>query len=139
MAFAEVEILRMLVDRSAPGGDDITATAYRLAFERRAMPMGNRAEARGVAHVAMFASSFGQVLLLPPPGFAELLDKAIPRHLDDTDTLGELLIAAHAAGLDSAHIKAGRAAFDVAVRAIERTFRNYHVFVVAGILYALTE
>lgn len=139
MAFAEREILRMLVDGTAPGSDDIVARAYRMDAERRLFQTGNRAEARAFAHIALFASSFGQIRLTPPAGTGEAIDQALIASADDTDTLGELLMAAHIYEHASPAVTAAREIFDEAWAQHPRDdfAQHYHVILVGGLLYAM--
>lgn len=138
MAYVEREILRLLVAGTAPSTSGVTSTAYRMEAERRVLPMQNRAEARSVAHIVMFATNFGQVSMVAPSGLGAALDDAVVEHEEDTDTLGELLIAAHIAGHTSALITAARSVFDAAWAAEPLEFNNYHVILVGAILYAIT-
>lgn len=139
MAFTEREILRMLVDGTTPGADDVVTRAHRMEFERRLFPTTNRAEARAFAHIAMFASSFGQVAINAPAGAGEAIDAAISANMDDTDTLGELLIAAKIVGHTSSIVTSGRIVFDADWSVIPRDdfSQNYHAVLVGGLLYAM--
>lgn len=138
-AYAETEILRMLVTNTGPQGTGILAEAYARDVARRLPACGSRAEARSFAHYVMFGSDFGRSALAIAVGAGDALDSAVIEHAQDTDTLGELLIAAQLIGHQSAAITAARAVFDAAWQAMPRTdFDGYHPILVGGILYALT-
>lgn len=137
-AYAETEILRMLVTETGPLGGGVLAEAYLRDIAARGLPpCANRVEARGMAHAFMFASNFGRDSVTPPVGMGIALDALLAEHEDDTDTLGELLITALIVGHQSSAVTAVRAVFDAAWSNVPRTFDNYHVILVGGILYAL--
>ena len=137
-AYAETEILRMLVTSTGPQGVGILAEAYARDLARRLPSCESRAEARAFAHYVMFAAGFGRGSIVVP-GAGAALDAAVVSHQVDTDTLGELLIASQLLGHESTAITAARATFDAAWQALPRgDFSEYHPILVGGILYALT-
>ena len=137
-AYPERELLRALVrGDTATGG--IFSSAYRALLQIEIPELQGRASARAYAHEVMFASDFGCHAISAPQEVQALLDSAIPFHLEDTDTLGELLITAHLLSYVSPVIKAAQLVFDSDWQALPRdTFEHYHPILVGGILYALT-
>lgn len=138
VAFVEREILRMLVSETPPMTDDIVSRAYRMEVERRLLPITNRGSARYYAHLVMFAGNFGCTHIVAPAGTGDAIDQALVGNVDDTDTLGELLIAARIVGHVSPAVTAAQEVFDLAWEQEPRTMQNYHVVLVGGLLYALT-
>lgn len=137
-AYAETEILRMLVTNTGPQGVGVFAEAYARDLARRLPPCENRADARAFAHYVMFAAGFGRGSI-SLQGAGPMLDTAVAAHADDTDTLGELLIAAHLLAHGSTAVTTARSVFDTAWLLIQRdTIADYHPILVGGILYALT-
>lgn len=138
-AYAETEILRMLVTGTGPATGGILSEAYRRDFVAHGFPnCQNRAEARGMAHTVMFGSNFGTEAISLPEGAGDSLDELLLTYSDDIDTLGELLIACHILEHTSTEVVFYRAMFETAIEEIDLDFENYHVLVVAGILYAIT-
>lgn len=138
-AFAEVEVLRQLVDEAAPPARSVLATAYRRDLERGAPQFGDeRSDARALAHVVMFATDFGRDRLDLGHLFGARLEALASQHVEDTDTLGEILIACHCLSFTSPSIVAAREAFDVMWADEDRLFSNYHIVLVGALLYAIT-
>lgn len=135
-AFEERELLRLMLG-GASGTGGVMSAAYRNKLATHVPSLVGRAEARAYSHVVMFAADFGLDPVTHPVEVNPLLDQAVQIHEADTDTLGELLIAAHLLGHASASIGAALSAFDAAWDALPRTFENYHPILVGGILYAL--
>ena len=130
-AFPERELLRLILG-GASGTGGIMSAAYRALIAFKIPTLVERSDARGYAHEVMFASDFGLDPIATPTEVATLLDDAAVLHAEDTDTLGEILIAAYLIGhpMDAT-------AFTAAWDALPRTFENYHVLLVGGILFAL--
>lgn len=136
-AFEEVELLRVILN-GASGTGGVLSEAYRRKLAIHIPSLINRADARGYAHLVMFASDFGLDPVVHPPEVNALLDDALLIHQNDTDTLGELLIAAFLLGHYSQTVGDMGGKFVVDWAAISReTFANYHAILVGGILHAL--
>mgnify|MGYP000603131179 CR=1 FL=1 len=138
-AYAEVEILRMLVTETGPYGVGLLATAYRRDLERRLVPVTNRAEARALAHYLMFATNFNRVGIVLGSNYSERMDGLLAEYEEDTDTLGELLICCRILQHETNAVTAAQAAFDSAWSTVGREDfqQNYHCILVGGILYSL--
>lgn len=130
-AFPERELLRMILT-GASGTGGIMSAAYRAQLTFKIPNLLEREDARGYAHEVMFGSDFGLDLITVPAEVGPLIAASATIHTADTDTLGELLIAALLIGspIDDA-------AFTLAWDAIPRIFENYHVILVGGIYFAL--
>lgn len=137
-AFAERELLRAMVGgATATGG--VMSAAYRALVATEVPDLTGRANARQYAHEIMFGSDFGCHTITVPAQALPLLEQSIVENEHDTDTLGELLIAAWLIGHESQLVDDYRAIFDAAWAALPRdTFEHYHPILVGGILYALT-
>lgn len=139
-AFAETEILRMMVTQTGPIEGDVLAVAYQRDLARGVPAISNRAEARALAHAVMFASNFGREPLIVSEGFTVLLETLIVEYVDDIDTLGELLIVAAILALGSDTVTVARDVFDAAWGSLDRGefAQNYHAILVGGLLYAMS-
>jgi hypothetical protein len=138
-AYAEVEILRQLVNPEPVSCCSVLGTSYRRDLQRGVPVINNRAEARSLAHKIMFAGDFGRRALTVPAGYGALLEALMQQHLADADTLGELLISAHILGHNSSAVTTARATFDAAWTALDRNdfLGNYHCILVGALLYAM--
>ena len=130
-AFPERELLRLILS-GASGTGGVMSAAYRAQLTFKVPDLTQRASARGYAHEVMFGSDFGLDPITVPEQVGALLDDAVITHSTDTDTVGELLIAGYLIGhpMDDT-------TFSQAWELIPRTFDNYHVILVGGILFAL--
>jgi hypothetical protein len=130
-AFPERELLRLILD-GASGTGGVMSAAYRAQLAIKVPSLLEREDARGYAHEVMFGSDFGLDPITVPAQVGPLIAESSAIHAADTDTLGELLIAALLIGepLDDT-------AFTLAWDAIPRIFENYHVILVGGIYFAL--
>lgn len=139
-AYAEVEILRALMEAAGPQSGGLLAHAYEADLLRRIPSCNTRAEVRGLAHALMFASNFGRIAIVVSEGYGALLDALVAEYAEDVDTLGELLISAHILSHNSSAITAARAMFDGSWAALPREnfATSYHAVLVGGILYAIT-
>lgn len=136
-AYEEVELLRILL-AGASGVGGVLSEAYRRKLAFHVPTLVNRADARGYAHLVMFASDFGLDPVVHPVQVNNLLDEALILHQNDTDTLGELLIACHLLRHHSPAVSDAIGLFVVDWAAIPRdSFANYHAILVGGILHAL--
>jgi hypothetical protein len=135
-AYEEVELLRLMLS-GASGVGGVMSAAYRNKLAFYIPSLTGRAGARAYAHIVMFAADFGLDPVTHPALVNPMLDEAVFAHQDDTDTLGELLIACHLLGHDSPVIQAASEKFLTDWQAIPRDFTNYHPILVGGILFAL--
>lgn len=135
-AFEEVELLRLMLN-GASGTGGVMSAAYRNKLTSYVPGLNGRAQARAYAHIVMFASDFGLDPISHPAEVNLLLEDSILENQNDTDTLGELLIAAHLLGVTSPTIEATYEKFVTDWSAIPRVFDNYHPVLVGGILFAL--
>ena len=130
-AMPERELLRLILG-GASGTGGVLSAAYRALLQIKVPSLIERDDARGYAHEVMFGSDFGLDPITVPAQVGSLIQASAVIHAVDTDTLGELLIAALLIGepMDDT-------AFTLAWDAIPRTFENYHVILVGGIYFAL--
>lgn len=136
-AFEERELLVLMLG-GASGVGGVMSAAYRSKLASHVPSLEVRTDARAYAHVVMFAADFGLDPVTHPAAVSLLLDDGLHAHENDTDTLGELLIACHLLGHKSPAVTEHRGNFDAAWAALPRTFEHYHPILVGGILYALT-
>ena len=139
-AYAERELLRLIVDGRPTSGPNLLATAYqRDLAQRETVFDGTRTGARQFAHKVLFASDFGGLPLEVPADAMAPFDAELTLNADDSDTVGELLITALILGYSSAATQAARAAFDLAWAGLDRedVAANYHCILVGALLYAL--
>jgi len=130
-AYPERELLRLILS-GASGTGGVMSAAYRAQLAFKVPDLTERANARGYAHEVMFGADFGLDPIIVPEQVGALLEAAAIVHADDTDTVGELLIAGRLIGYPM-----DTTAFTMAWEAIPRTFENYHAILVGGILFAL--
>jgi hypothetical protein len=142
-AYAENKILRGMAGNDDTGGRALIGYAYLSNLQRGVRSVTNRGEAYALTHDIFFATNFGRITVtgVDITGHASLLDRLVVEHANDTDVLGELIMASKCIGHWSSAMDTALSAFESQWAALDRNdfAQNYHPILVGGLLFSMLD